>query len=144
MNDEKRRVNAYITNELYTRVIQSGYGITDAIIQGLECLMSHHGEVKTPGNEDIVELQERLIKELQDHVNKMQESTDPLELGKLRIKSEELEKHNETLKKELENASQREQDLKSMHNNYMMQMQTLINQKSIEAPGTQKCWWKFW
>jgi predicted hydrolase (HD superfamily) len=47
----------------------------------------------------IVELQEGLIKELRDQINKMQESTDPLELGKLRIKSEELEKHNETLKK---------------------------------------------
>jgi hypothetical protein len=52
MNDEKRRVNAYVTNELYTRVIRSGYGITDAIIQGLECLMSHHGGIKTPDNED--------------------------------------------------------------------------------------------
>jgi FtsZ-binding cell division protein ZapB len=74
----------------------------------------------------------------------MQEVIDPLELGQLRIKSEELEKHNKTLKKELENASQREQDLKSMHNNYMMQMQTLINQKAIEAPGAKKPWWRFW
>jgi hypothetical protein len=144
MNEEKRRVNAYITNELYTRVIQSGYGITDAIIQGLECLMSHQGEIKSGGNENILELQEALIKELQDRIKEMQEVMDPMELGQLRIKSEELEKHNKTLKKELENASQREQDLKSMHNNYMMQMQTLINQKAIEAPGAKKPWWRFW
>ena len=144
MNEGKRRVNAYITNELYTKVIQSGYGITDAIIQGLECLMSHQGESKSNGNEDILELQEALIRELQDRIKEMQEAMDPIELGQLRIKSEELEKHNETLKKELEIASQREQDLKSMHNNYMMQMQTLINQKAIEAPGAKKTWWRFW
>jgi TolA-binding protein len=144
MNEEKRRVNAYITNELYTRVIQSGYGITDAIIRGLECLMSHQGEIKMDGNEDILELQEALIRELQDRIKDMQEAMDPMELGQLRIKSEELEKHNETLKKELESASQREQDLKSMHNNYMMQMQTLINQKAIEVPGIRKPWWRFW
>ena len=144
MNEEKRRVNAYITNELYTRVIQSGYGITDAIIQGLECLMSHQGEIKSEGNENILELQEALITELQDRIKDMQEVMDPQELGQLRIKYEELEKHNKTLKKELENASQREQDLKSMHNNYMMQMQTLINQKAIVAPGAKKPWWRFW
>ena len=138
MNEEKRRVNAYITNELYKRVIQSGYGITDAIIKGLECLMNHQGETKKDDNKDILELQEALIKELQDRIKEMQESLDPTELGQLRIKSGELEKHNKTLKKELENASQREQDLKSMYNNYMMQMQTLINQKAIEAPGAKK------
>jgi hypothetical protein len=27
---------------------------------------------------------------------------------------------------------------RQMHNNYMLEMQTLINQKAIEAPGTKK------
>ena len=39
-------------------------------------------------------------------------------------------------KKELENLR--------MNNNYMLQMQTLINQKAIEAPGAKKQWWRFW
>lgn len=34
--------------------------------------------------------------------------------------------------------------LNSVHNKYMLQVQTLINQKAIEAPGTKKPWWKFW
>ena len=143
MTEEKRRVNAYITNELYIRVTQSGYSITDAIIQGLECLLSHQEEVKTESS-NILELQEARIRELQDSIKELQEATDPPELGQLRTKSEELEKHNETLKKELENANQREQDLKSMHNNYMLQVQTLINQKAIETPGIKKPWYKFW
>lgn len=50
---------------------------------------------------------------------------------------EDKEKHIETLKKELE-------DNKATHNNYMFQIQTLINQKAIDAPGTKKSWWKFW
>ncbi|WP_292387705.1 hypothetical protein [Methanosarcina sp. UBA5] len=37
----------------------------------------------------------------------------------LRTRSEEIEKHNSTLKADLEKASQREEDLKTMHNNYM-------------------------
>ena len=48
-----------------------------------------------------------------------------------------LKDYNGSLKKELE-------DLKAIHNNYMLQMQTLINQKAIEAPGAKKPWWRFW
>jgi Arc/MetJ-type ribon-helix-helix transcriptional regulator len=57
---------------------------------------------------------------------------------------EEKDRHIETLKSELEKAGQREEDLKKVHNNYMLQMQTLINQKAIEAPGAKKPWWKIW
>jgi hypothetical protein len=55
----------------------------------------------------------------------------------LTVRVEELQDHNETLKKELE-------DYKKMHNNYMLQVQTILNQKAIEAPGTKKPWWRFW
>jgi hypothetical protein len=44
---------------------------------------------------------------------------------------------------EPENAGHREQDLKQMHNNYMLKMQTLINEKAIEAPGAKKSWCRF-
>lgn len=62
----------------------------------------------------------------------------------MQARVEELKDYNETLQKELDNAGQREQDLKEKHRNYMLQVQTLINQKAIEAPGTKKAWWKFW
>jgi hypothetical protein len=35
-------------------------------------------------------------------------------------------------------------NLKAMHNNHMLQMPTLINQKTIEEPGAKKAWWQFW
>jgi len=50
---------------------------------------------------------------------------------------EELEKHNETLKAELRSTSQREQDLKKIFENYMVQVQSLMNQKAIEVSGTK-------
>ena len=43
--------------------------------------MSHQGEIKMDGNEDILELQEALIRELQDRIKEMQEDMDPMELG---------------------------------------------------------------
>jgi len=50
----------------------------------------------------------------------------------------------ERLENDLNKAGQREEDLKNMHNNYFLQVQTLINQKAIEAPGAKKPWWQFW
>ena len=74
----------------------------------------------------------------------LQDTPDPIELAQLRAKHEELEKHNETLKAELRSTSQREQDLKKTFDNYMVQVQSLINQKVIEVPGAKKPWWRFW
>jgi Arc/MetJ-type ribon-helix-helix transcriptional regulator len=76
----------------------------------------------------------RQIKSLED---KLRISPDPSELSQLHARSEELEKHNESLKAELEKTGLR-------YDNYMAQMQTLIKQKAIEAPGAKKSWWRFW
>ena len=67
----------------------------------------------------------------------LSKAADPIELTHLRTRSEELERHNETLKKELEISQE-------THRNYMMQIQTLITQKQIEVPGAKKPWWRFW
>jgi chromosome segregation ATPase len=56
----------------------------------------------------------------------------------------DLEKEIEALLTELKKINQDKEDLKSMHNNYMLQMQTLINQRAIEVPGAKKPWWRFW
>ena len=57
---------------------------------------------------------------------------------------EEAQKHIETLKNELDRANQDKQMLSDMYNSHVLQVQTLINQKSIEAPGAKKPWWKIW
>jgi hypothetical protein len=78
---------------------------------------------------EILELQETRIKELQNQIK----ANDNNQQAML----EEMQDHNETLKKELE-------DLKQIHTNYMLKMQTVINQRAIEAPGAKKPWWQFW
>ena len=89
-----------------------------------------------------IEEAQRKIKDLEDSLKK---APDLAEFSRLQARSEELEKHNETLKADIEKAGQREEDLKQMHNNYFLQVQTLINQKAIEAPGEKKKpFWKFW
>jgi hypothetical protein len=87
-------------------------------------------------DKDILKLQSRII-ELQEHIK--------LKDYQLELKNNdedkeslitELKSHNETLKREL-------QDLKQIHTNYMLQMQTVINQRAIEAPGVKR-WFEFW
>ena len=42
------------------------------------------------------------------------------------------------MKKDIEKAERREIYLEEIHNNYMLQVQTLIKQKQIVAPGEKK------
>jgi hypothetical protein len=53
---------------------------------------------------------------------------------------EEAQKQTTDLQKELEKAERREIYFEEMHNNYMMQVQTLINQKQIVSLGAKKPW----
>lgn len=46
----------------------------------------------------------------------------------------EKDKSIERLENDLNKAGQREEDLKQLHNNYFLQVQTLINQKAIGSP----------
>jgi chromosome segregation ATPase len=62
----------------------------------------------------------------------------------LELRMEEAQRQIQDLQKRLDKAERREIYFEEMHNNYMMQMQTLINQKQIVAPGAKKPWWRFW
>ena len=60
------------------------------------------------------------------------------EIPVLKARLEEQEKLISFLKEALDKAGQREEDLKNMHNNYFLQVQTLINQKAIGSPQEAK------
>jgi chromosome segregation ATPase len=60
-----------------------------------------------------------------------------IRIDSLQTENKIFQEYNTTLKQELE-------DTKELHRNYMLQMQTLITQKQIEAPGAKKPWWRFW
>jgi hypothetical protein len=157
MSEDKKRsgkkISAWIPHEMYDKLVSVGYSSpTEAIISGLNLLLKESGGVQFPASG----VQEGT---LSDTWGTQEDSAESREL---RARVEELQDHNETLKAELDKAGKREEDIKEIHrielerterdkeaiqnlyNNYMLQMQTLINQKAIEAPGAKKPWWQFW
>jgi regulator of replication initiation timing len=153
MPEEKRKISVWVPAILYDNVLQVGYtSPTHAVIQGFEMLIQAMTE-ESP--EAIREQMQAIRGQMQAEINNLkseierlntslQEAPSPLELVELRARYGEMEKHNETLKKELEKAGQDKEVIQNLYNNYMLQRQTLINQKAIEAPGTKKKWWQFW
>src|SRR5665647_3277191 len=150
MSDTKRKISAWIPSALYDDIEKAGYtSPTIAVTKGLELLVKKQaGDIpETSGHKaetigDTCETfrrqleteRESLKNEIEKLKASLQEAPDPVELAQLRARYEELERHNSTLKEEL----------KQMHNNYFLQVQTLINQKAIEAPGNKKKRWQFW
>lgn len=148
MPEEKKRaghkLSAWVSDKLYTDLQDMGYfgrqiSQTETITKALELLLT--------------ESQEGDKREIMgDPGGPMGDPAgDPGRLGELEVKIGDLQeiinekdKHIETLKDELSKAGQREEDLKKVHNNYMLQVQSLINQKAIEPPGSKKPWWRFW
>ena len=109
-----------------------------------------HKEVNC-SKEEIHTLQEEVKRSKEEYIGQIKSLEEKLktapELGEfsyLQARVEELQAHKETLKKELDKASLDKEDLKTTYNNYFLQVQSLINQKSIEAPGAKKPWWRFW
>lgn len=151
MPDEGRhKINCWVPESLWEKVESLGYDSpTKATIAGYESLIAKAetqedrenlgSNCASLGNdrENLGKQLEEAQKQIQAYEEKLRTAPDPLELIQLRTRSEELEKHNESLKAELEKTGQR-------YDNYMAQMQTLIKQKAIEAPGAKKPWWRFW
>ena len=120
MPDEFKKVSARIPLPIIEKLEDMGISNqTEAIIKGLERLISEDSE-KTG-----------------EYIDKTREDNNKTAV--LQAQVDELQAHKDTLKKELE-------DFKSMHNNYMLQMQTLINQRALEPPAAEKKkpFWKFW
>jgi seryl-tRNA synthetase len=146
MQEQKRKISVWVPSKLYDSVLHTGYtSPTNAVIQGFEMLTRAQSE---ESSEDIRRQMQVIRGQMQAEIytlkteierlnTSLQEAPDPTEFVEIRARSRELERHNETLKKEVEN-------LQNLYNNYMLQMQTLINQKVIEAPGAKKPWWRFW
>jgi len=122
MPEDKIRVSARIPKDLYDICLQRYDNITNAVNAGLELLCSQSKD------------------EAKTHEDKRQQNED--DSSKALI--EEKDRHIETLRKELEKAGQDKEAIQNLYNNYMLQMQTLINQKALEAPGAKKQWWRFW
>ena len=147
MPEEKKRsgvkVCGWLSDEVFSKLVEKGYKSHTIIVRhGAELiigqLLGEHGELGgniTEGTEE--NNKERIentgeLRELRAQVREQREHVETLKI------------HNETLKAELEKAGQDKDDIKKTFDNYMVQVQTLINQKAIEAPGAKRPWWKIW
>jgi len=147
MQQQKKSVTARIPQDLYDKCNQQYENMTDAIIEGLELLCNTDRKTGVISVKLLHEEKDKKITDLQSQIETLEKDLRNKEPNKeiyevqLREKDfriTDLQAHNKTLEKELE-------DNKQMHNNYMLQVQTIINQRAIEAPGAKKKrFWEIW
>ena len=143
MPETKRKICVWVSTDMYNNVVNAGYDSpTVAVIKGFELLLGEEERRMNAGEIEQIAAQlkasnSNLKIEIERLNTALKNAPDTDELIELKVRTEELKAHNETLKKELEINQE-------THRNYMLQMQTLINQKAIEAPGAKKKWWQFW
>jgi predicted nuclease with TOPRIM domain len=129
--EEKKKIQAFVPVSIYNKIELFGFkSQNEAVNFAFVKLLEHQGE--NQDNLKMNQIDSNLIITLQATIEEKE--------NRLR----ELQDHNGTLKKELDKAERDKEDLKTTYNNYFLQIQTLINQKIIEAPGAKKKWWKFW
>ena len=133
MSDEKKKVSAWVDVSLVDSLRQHGYNnLTEAIIKGFKMIIANADKNMASDNSS------KASDDSSKASDNSSSASDMMEKEVLKHENVMLKDYNDSLKKELE-------DLKTIHNNYMLQMQTLINQKAIEAPGEKKKpFWKFW
>lgn len=158
----QKKIQCWIPLETWDQIVSLGYtSPTIAVTKAFEKLLEDHcislkdsqtipvvsSEIpeKSPEIPILKARTEELEKQIQGLEESLRKAPDISEFLRMQARWEELEKHNQTLKGELEEAKRDKEDLKTIYNNYLLQVQTLINQKAIEAPGEKKKpWYKFW
>jgi len=113
--EKSKRINVRVPIELYSQVVQS-YGITEAVILGL------HKLLKKPEGTNISPEENKTNGDLTTSLTNRIESLEE----QLKVKDIQIEKLTETLQAQA------------------VQVQTMIQQRAIEAPGAKKPWWQFW
>ena len=139
MADSKITACAKVPKELYDFSIQKYTKISVAIIAGLELLRDKDSIQNGVQNQNSI-------------LNSIPNQSDSIHDGEaqsertsiLNAEKERLQEINEILLANIEELKKDKDTIQNLYNNYMLQMQTLINQKSIEAPGAKKQWWRFW
>jgi chromosome segregation ATPase len=137
--EEKKKIQAWVPISIWIQVESFGFkSQNEAVNSAFEKLIEIQGNNQAESKENQInsknnQLESNMINELRARLEEKENSF------------RELQNHNETLKRELNKAEQDKEDLKTTYNNYFLQVQTLINQKAIEAPGKKnKPFWKFW
>jgi len=132
MSDEKKKISVIVPVSLLDRLRQqTDCNITEATIKGLELLVN--------GATNNIESDQNIIQEYLKEIEVLK-----LENTGFKARSEELQAHNETLNKRIESLEDQLHKKDEQLHMQAVHLQTLINQKALEAPGTKKPWWQFW
>ena len=162
MVEGKIQVGSRIPKTLYDNCLRIRENMTIAIIDGLELLViqsenanfkndnacSTNDNKKDSNDTEYGKIDNNYENKIEKH-NQLSDNNnftiDNSLTTELKTKVEEKEALITVLRKDLEQAHRDKDDIKNLYDNYMRQMQTLIQQKAIEAPGEKtKKWWKFW
>jgi CRISPR/Cas system-associated endonuclease Cas3-HD len=138
MSDEKKKISAWVSCYLLERVLLAGYqNYTDAVVTGLKLIVDQtlisHNQTGSDYSKSVELAQaratlegiEKLCEEKNERTRELQEQI-KVKDEQLRGKDSQLEQLTETMQAQ------------AIH------LQTLINQKAIEAPGAKRPWWRFW
>jgi predicted nucleic acid-binding Zn-ribbon protein len=141
MNEEKKRINAFVPAQLYEQVMSKGYStITEAIIKGFERLLEEP-EANIP--ERPSSLNDELLTSLQNQIKsieyKLSQAPNPAELEGLQKLLGEKDERIKDLSREIEGLKKEVERL-DMFAHYFKSVEV----KQIEAPGAKKPWWKLW
>ena len=143
MVEAKITACAKVPKELYDASIQKYTKISVAIIAGLELLRENDNIQNSIQNQDdSIQNQGSSIPNQSDSIR--DEGVKLGENGILKAENERLQDINEILRANIQELKKDKDTIQNLYNNYMLQMQTLINQRAIEAPGAKKPWWRFW
>lgn len=148
MPEEKKRINAVIDIDLYVKITEAGYGISEAVTKGFEKLLEVPENTQSTAqmtNDGLVTGLQAQVETLEE---KLSEAPDPVELAEVRA-------HFEGLQRLTEEKDKRINDLTREVEGLQKQVETLnvfahyfksVEVKQIEAPAAEKVkpWWKFW
>jgi phage shock protein A len=128
----KQRINCYIPEELYTRLVQSGRNITETVIAGIESQLEPKIEASedkagTNTKENVSSLNTELLASLRNHITSL-ESQIAVKDGQLRTKDDQIEKLNENMHGQVANIYNLTKDTNLLP----------------ETTSAKKKWWKFW
>ena len=129
MTEEKKRINAYLDVDLYIKLVNSGYGITEAVTKGLELLLEPLFEEINKESSSILEAKESIIKAMEARTVSLEDQ--------LKVKDSQIEDRVRSLEEQLR-VKDSQLEKQAIH------IQTMLTQKTIEAPGAKKPWWRFW
>ena len=148
MPEEKKRINAVIDLDLYVKITEAGYGISEAVTKGFEKLLEVPENTQSTAQMTTDGLVMGLQAQVKTLEEKLSKAPDPVELAEVRA-------HFEGLQRLTEEKDKRINDLTREVEGLQKQVETLnvfahyfksVEVKQIEAPAAEKKkpWWKLW